>query len=125
MIKTIPYVVLVLLGGSSYFFDMPLFPLIIMMGIALYGVYKIFMIINLPTHKIKVLDDGVEYRGIKYEDENHNFYYSEFVQKFLGILPIQEDYYFYIMDENDNLIIKVNCMLYEVSERNELILLTK
>ena len=123
--KILPYLFLVVLGCSSYFFDMPLFSLVIMMGLALYGVYKIFVIINLPSHKIMIQEDCIEYRGIKYHNEKHHFYYTEFTQKFLGFLPIQEDYSFYIMDLEESLVMKINCILYDESERNDLMRLVK
>lgn len=125
LIKILPYLFLAILGGSSYFFDMPLFPLIIMMGIALYAIYKIFAIINLSSHRIIILEDGIEYRGIKYHKDNHHFYYTEFIQKFLGFLPIQEDYFFYVTDEEENVVLKINCLLYEQAERDNLLRYTK
>ncbi len=125
ILKSIPYGFMVILGVSSYFFDMPLMLLFLMMGIALYGVYKIFTIINLPNHKIIIEEDGIEYRGIKYHEAEYCFQYQEFVQKFLGILPIQEDYMFYIYDHEHNLISKIDCILYDLEERNDLIILTK
>ncbi len=118
--KMIPYLVLVVLGMSSYFFDLPLFMSIFIMGITLYAVYKCFTIINLPNKEIIINEDGIEYRGITYSHDLYSFEYSEFMNRFLGLIPLQEDYYFWIFEKNGELVMKINCILYDISVRNEL-----